>query len=161
MRLRRVSLEKTAQCFPYIDRCVVSATESTLSATNWFSFFFSFVILNINIVPFIHVRIALFLPVISFTHEHRDKRDKGKGKPEAAGYVRDRTPVIIGKISPDKANRTPMCSGGVLLALKGLIFDNDRRCSIHNPAYYTATCQNEKITSHVVSFYNLFVTQHS
>ena len=26
---------------------------------------------------------------------------------------------------------------------------------MHYPAYYTATSQNEKITSHVVSFYNL------
>uniref|UniRef100_A0A8C5BIY3 Phosphodiesterase n=1 Tax=Gadus morhua TaxID=8049 RepID=A0A8C5BIY3_GADMO len=42
-------------------------------------------------------------------------------------------------------------------ALKGLIFNNDRRRSIF-PAYYTATCQNEKITSHGVSFYNLSVT---
>ena len=37
--------------------------------------------------------------------------------------------------------------------------DNDRRRSIHYLAYYTATCQNEKITSYGVSFfYNLFVT---
>ena len=43
--------------------------------------------------------------------------------------------------------------------LKGLILDNDRRRSIlHHPAYYKATCQDEKITSHGVSFYNLFVT---
>ena len=55
-----------------------------------------------------------------------------------------RTPVIVGKISP---NRT----------LKGLINDNDRRRSIHYSAYFTATCQNEKITSHGV-FNNLFVT---
>ena len=62
-----------------------------------------------------------------------------------------RTPVIIGKISPDRAKVS-------CFALKGLIFDNDRRRSTHYPAYYTATCQNEKITSHGVSFYNLFVT---
>ena len=43
-------------------------------------------------------------------------------------------------------------------ALKRLIFDNDRRRSIHYPAYYKATCQDEKITSHGVSFYNLFVS---
>ena len=55
-----------------------------------------------------------------------------------------RTPVIIGKISPDRANKTPTHSEGVLLALKGHIFDNDRRRSIHYPAYYTATCQNKK-----------------
>ena len=67
-----------------------------------------------------------------------------------------RTPVIIGKISPDRANR---CAAEVsCFALKGLIFDKGRRRSIHYPAYYTATCQNEKITSHGVSFYNLFVT---
>ena len=29
---------------------------------------------------------------------------------------------------------------------------------LHYPAYYTATCQNENITSHGVSFFNLFVT---
>ena len=40
-------------------------------------------------------------------------------------------------------------------ALKGLIFDGDRPRSIHYPAYYTATCQKEKITSHGVSLYNL------
>ena len=43
-------------------------------------------------------------------------------------------------------------------ALKVLIFDSDRRRSIHYPAYYKATSQNEKITSHGVSFYNLFIT---
>ena len=62
-----------------------------------------------------------------------------------------RTPVIIGKISPDRAKVS-------CFALKWLIFDNDRRRSIHYPAYYRATCQNKKITSHGVSFYNLFVT---
>ena len=57
-----------------------------------------------------------------------------------------RTAVIIGKISPDRANSTPTRSGGVLLHPEGAYFpDNDRR-SIHYPAYYTATCQNEKIT---------------
>ena len=50
-----------------------------------------------------------------------------------------RMPVIIGKIS--------------LTGQKRLIFDNDLRRSIHYPAYYTATCRNEKIT-----FHNLFFT---
>ena len=50
-------------------------------------------------------------------------------------------------------NWTLTPSGGVLLRP-----EYDRRCSIHYPAYYTATCQNEKITSHGVSFYNIFVT---
>ena len=54
------------------------------------------------------------------------------------------TPIIIGKISHDMS----------CLALKGLISYNNRRCSIHYPAYYTPTCQNEKITLHGVSFYN-------
>ena len=69
-----------------------------------------------------------------------------------------RTPVIIGKISP--AGRTGHKSAAEVscFARKGLIFDNDRRRSLHYPAYYTATCQNEKITSHGVSFYNLFVS---
>ena len=49
------------------------------------------------------------------------------------------------EIIPDRANR-------------GLFPDNDRRGSVHYPAYYTATCQNEKISSHGVSFYNFFVT---
>ena len=40
-----------------------------------------------------------------------------------------RVSVIIGKISR--------------FALKGVIFNNDRR-SIHYPTYYMATCQNEK-----------------
>ena len=40
-------------------------------------------------------------------------------------------------------------------ALKGLILDGDRPRSIHYPAYYTATFQKEKITSHGVSLYNL------
>ena len=33
-----------------------------------------------------------------------------------------RTPVIIGKISPDRANRTPTRSGGVLLRPEGAFF---------------------------------------
>ena len=33
-----------------------------------------------------------------------------------------------------------------------------RQRSIHYSAYYTATCQTQKITSHGVSFYNKFVT---
>ena len=67
-----------------------------------------------------------------------------------------RMPVIIGKISPDRVNRTPTRSEGNWFPLKGLKFD--RRRSIHYPAYYTATCQNEKMTSHGVACYNLFVT---
>ena len=69
-----------------------------------------------------------------------------------------RMPVIIGKISPDRANRTPTRSKGKFsFPLKGPKFD--RRRSIHYPAYYSATCQNEKITSHGVACYNLFVTR--
>ena len=63
-----------------------------------------------------------------------------------------RTPIIIGKISPDRANRT-QTRRGVCCTLKGLIFDKDLR-STHYPAYCMATCQNEKITTHSVSFYN-------
>ena len=55
------------------------------------------------------------------------------------------TPVIIGKISPDRAIRTRHEAEMSCFALKGLIFDNDQRRSLHYPAYYTATCQNEKI----------------
>ena len=51
-----------------------------------------------------------------------------------------RTPVFVGKTSPDRANSTPTRSEGV--AMKGLIFDIDRQRSIHYPAYNTATCQN-------------------
>ena len=47
--------------------------------------------------------------------------------------------VIIGTICP------PL-RVGVLFTLKGLILDNDGRCSIHYPSYYAATCQNEKLT---------------
>ena len=54
-----------------------------------------------------------------------------------------RTPVIIEKISPDRAKRTPTQSRGVLR-------------SMNYPTYYAAISQNEKITSHSVSFYNLF-----
>ena len=43
-------------------------------------------------------------------------------------------------------------------ALKGFILENDRQRSIHYPAYYTATCQNENITSHSLSLYDSFVT---
>ena len=52
-------------------------------------------------------------------------------------------PVIIGKISPDSAGHRREAEVSCF-ALKGLIFDNDRRRSIHYLAYYTATCQNEK-----------------
>ena len=57
-----------------------------------------------------------------------------------------RMPVIIGKICPDRANRTQTRSEGNCFPLKGLKFD--RRRSIHYPVYYTATCQNENMTSH-------------
>ena len=55
-------------------------------------------------------------------------------------------PVIIWKISHhDRANRTLTQSPeGYKNVISG----------IHYPTYYTATCQNEKITSHSVSFYN-------
>ena len=57
-----------------------------------------------------------------------------------------RTPVIIGKISPDRAKQHPSASRRGAVRPVGAYFpDNDRR-SIHYPAYYTATCQNEKIT---------------
>ena len=71
-----------------------------------------------------------------------------------------RTPVIIGKISPTRANSSLHRRAAKMscFTLKGLIFDIDRRRSIHYPAYYKATCQDEKITSHGVSFYNLFVS---
>ena len=58
-----------------------------------------------------------------------------------------RTPVIIRKVSPDRANRNPKPSGGVLLRPEG--------------AYYTATCQSEKKTSHGVSFKKKNCHQHS
>ena len=64
-------------------------------------------------------------------------------------------PVIIGKISPDRANRTPTRSEGNCFPLKGLKFD--RRRSIYYSAYYTAKWQNEKMTSHGVACYNFFV----
>ena len=51
-----------------------------------------------------------------------------------------RMPVILGKIRH--------------------IFDYDHR-SKHYSAYYTATCQNKKLTSHGMSFYNLFFTIRS
>ena len=57
-----------------------------------------------------------------------------------------RMPVIIVKISPDGANRTPTRSGGVLLRP----VDNDQQRSIHYPAYYTATYQNEKVNTRCV-----------
>jgi hypothetical protein len=55
-----------------------------------------------------------------------------------------RTPVIIRKISPDRANWTPTRSV-VLPRPEGIIFNNDRWRSINYPAYYTAPCQNETI----------------
>ena len=76
------------------------------------------------------------------------------------GYHMYRRPIIIGNISPFRANRTPPLCVGVRFALKGLIFDNVRRRSTHYPAYYTATCQNEKITSHGV-FLQCICYQHS
>ena len=53
-----------------------------------------------------------------------------------------------------------MCSGGVLLRPEGDYFpimtsDVLRK---HYPAYYTVTYQNETITSHCLSVYNLFVS---
>ena len=63
-----------------------------------------------------------------------------------------RTQVIIGKISPGSVNRTLTPSISVLLRHEGAYLDNDRRRSIQYPTYYTATCQNEKNTLHIVSF---------
>ena len=55
-----------------------------------------------------------------------------------------RTLIIIGKISHDRANRTPNRSRDVLFRPEGAyIFNNDRQRSIHYPAYYMATCQND------------------
>ena len=54
------------------------------------------------------------------------------------------TPVIIWKMGRREAEVS-------CYALKGLIFDPD---FFYDPTYYAATCQNEKITSHGVSFYN-------
>ena len=61
-------------------------------------------------------------------------------------------------LSPDRGTGHRHEAEVSCFTMKGLIFDNGQRRSIHYPAYYTATCQNENITSHGVSFFNLFVT---
>ena len=46
-------------------------------------------------------------------------------------------------------------SSGSQAGIRGLLPDNDRRRSIHYPSYYTATCQNEKITQCLFTVYLL------
>ena len=66
-----------------------------------------------------------------------------------------RTPVIICKISSDRANRTPTRSRGVLLRLFS-IMTGDVLYII--PLITRLLAKTKKITSHGVSFHNLFVT---
>ena len=66
------------------------------------------------------------------------------------------TPALSGKYRENKPRQSE--AEVSCFALKRLIFKNDR-CSIHYTAYYIATCQNEKITSHGVSFYNLLISR--
>ena len=68
-------------------------------------------------------------------------------------YVRDYFPDHYRENKPRQGKPNPDAK-----RRKGLIFDNDWKRFTHYPAYYTASCQNEKITSHAVSFYYLLVT---
>jgi hypothetical protein len=60
------------------------------------------------------------------------------------------TPVIIGKIGPFRAKQDTSISRRFSVRTVGAYFPDNDLHSINYPAYYTATWQNEKITSHGV-----------
>ena len=69
-----------------------------------------------------------------------------------------RMAFIIGKISPDRANRTPTRSRGVLLPTEGGSFRIMTGDVLYIIPIITRLRAKSKKLLHMVSFYNLFVT---